>query len=205
MEPFERLSNIGKARRLRSVAFAALERYDLDIRRVRLVTNEFNAVFRVDTASGRTFALRVNLPRRRSLDEIRAEMAWLRSLANETKIGVPAPFPSRDGDLVVTAEAPGVPEPRHCVVFEWVQGVDLAARMTEKNISGLGELTAQLHEHARTFEAPRGLRLWKTPFPFDDEVVLLGSPLVTRRARATLVEALARIEDALGRLRYESP
>ena len=45
---FEELTDAGKARRLRVVAAAALERYDLRVRRLRLITNEFNAVFRVD-------------------------------------------------------------------------------------------------------------------------------------------------------------
>jgi Ser/Thr protein kinase RdoA (MazF antagonist) len=205
MRSFEELSNAGKARRLRVVAAAALERYDLRVQRLRLITNEFNAVFRVDAEAGRTFVLRVNLPNRRSLAEIEAEMSWLDALATETAVGVPTPVRADDGDLVVTVSAAGVPEPRHCVLFGWIGGVDLAARTTEENVAELGALTAQLHLHALTFDPPEGLRRWDNPFPLDDHHVLLDDGVVSPTDRATFMAAIDRIEAVLKRLSDERP
>jgi Ser/Thr protein kinase RdoA (MazF antagonist) len=202
---FEELTNAGKARRLRVVAAAALERYDLRVRRLRLITNEFNAVFRVDAEAGRTFVLRVNLPNRRSLAEIEAELRWLNALATETAVGVPSPVLAHGGDLVVTASATGIPEPRHCVLFRWIDGVDLAARLTERNVAELGALTAQLHQHALSFDPPAGLRRWDNPFPLDDRHVLLEDGLVSPSDRATFATALDRIEAVLERLSDEPP
>jgi Ser/Thr protein kinase RdoA (MazF antagonist) len=205
MRPFEELTNAGKARRLRAVAAAALERYHLRVRRLRLITNEFNAVFRVDTDDGRTYVLRVNLPGRRSLAEIEAEMSWLNALAIETAVGVPTPVPADGGDLVVTVSAGGVPEPRHCALFGWIGGVDLAARLTEDNVAELGALTAQLHLHALSFDTPTGLRRWDNPFPLDDRHVLLDDGVVSPADRATFATALDRIEAVLERLSGEQP
>lgn len=205
MRPFEELTSAGKARRLRTVAAAALERYDLRVRRLRLITNEFNAVFRVDAEAGRTYVLRVNLPSRRSLAEIDAEMRWLNALATETAVGVPTPVLADGGDLVVTVSAAGVPEPRHCALFGWIGGVDLAARLTEDNVAELGALTAQLHLHALTFDPPASLRRWDNPFPLDDHHVLLDDGVVSPTDRATFTTALDRIEAVLERLSDERP
>ena len=204
MRPFEDLTDTGKARRLRNVAAAALERYDLRVRSLRLITNEFNAVFRVDSDDD-TYVLRVNLPNRRSLAEIEAEMRWLNALATGTAVGVPSPVPAHGGDLVVTVSATGIPEPRHCVLFGWIGGVDLAARLTETNVAELGALTAQLHLHALSFDPPAGLRRWDNPFPLDDRHVLLDDGIVSPSDRATFAEALDRIEAGLERLSDERP
>jgi len=204
MRPFEDLTSAGRARRLRAAATVALERYDLRVRNVRLITNEFNAVFRVDTDDD-AYVLRVNLPNRRSLAEIEAEMAWLNALASETAVGVPSPVLTAEGDLVVTVSAAGIPEPRHCVLFRWIGGVDLAARLTETNVAELGALTAQLHLHASSFDPGAGLRRWDNPFPMDDRVVLLDDGMVSRSQRATFVAALGRIEAVLEVLSKERP
>ncbi len=121
MRPFQELTNAGKARRLRAVASAALERYDLRLRRLRLITNEFNAAFLVDADADRKYVLRVNLPGRRSLAEIEAEMSWLNALATETAVGVPTTVLAASGDLVVTVSAAGVPEPRHSALLGWIK------------------------------------------------------------------------------------
>ncbi len=52
MKDFYTLTKRGRAFRLRKMALAALERYDLDVARVRLLTNDMNGIFRVDTAGG---------------------------------------------------------------------------------------------------------------------------------------------------------
>jgi Ser/Thr protein kinase RdoA (MazF antagonist) len=132
-------------------------------------------------------------------------MSWLNALATETAIGVPTPVLADDGDLVVTVSAAGVPEPRHCVLFGWIGGVDLAARTTEENVADLGALTALLHLHALTFDPPKGLRRWDNPFPLDDRHVLLDDGVVSPAYRATFISALDRIEAGLKRLSNEPP
>ena len=62
MKSFSTLTVLGQARRLRTLALNALQSYDLDVARLRLVTNEFNGIFRVDTTDGQKFILRVTLP-----------------------------------------------------------------------------------------------------------------------------------------------
>src|SRR5690606_23955825 len=122
LKPFDQLTIRGKARRLRPLALSALEQYDLDVERLELVRNDLNGIFRVRTADGRSYLLRVCLPNHHTLETLQAEVAWLQALEAEPDIAAPAPIPAANGEHIVTASAPGVPEPRRCMVFSWLPG-----------------------------------------------------------------------------------
>ena len=174
MKDFYELTNRGQALRLRKMALVALQHYDLDVERVRLMSNDFNGIFRVDTFGGEKYIVRVCLPEGgHSLTEVRSEMMWLAALQRDTDLGAPQPQPTRDGDLVTTVELAEVPGPRHCVVFGWAPGPDLADRLTVENVSKLGELAARLHQHTISFSPPDGFYI-KTA----DKVFPCGEPVV---------------------------
>ena len=210
MRDFYELTTRGRAKRLRDVALAALERYDLDVKRVRLVSNDMNGIFRLDTLDGQKFILRVCLPEGgHSLAEIRSEMMWLEALRWDTDLGVPKPLATAEGELVTTLEVPGVPQPRHCVIFGWVPGPDLADRLTPENVYKLGELAARLHIHAETFTPPEGfwIKTSDTVFPFGEPVVLFDEvyrALFPPSRRKVFQRALERVEDALEKLYADS-
>jgi Ser/Thr protein kinase RdoA (MazF antagonist) len=206
MKDFGQLTNRGRALRLRRMALIALQQYDLDVKRVRLLSNDLNGIFRVDLADGQKVVLRVCLPEGgHSLPEIRSEMMWLAALSRDTGLGVPWPFANRAGALVTTVEAAGVPQARHCVVFGWMPGPDLADRLTLENVQKLGALSAQLHAHAETFEPPSdfSIKTADSVFPFEDEIVLFDDAhgdLVPPARRAVFLRARDRVEAALGDL-----
>jgi Ser/Thr protein kinase RdoA (MazF antagonist) len=207
MKPFHELSNRGQALRLRRMVLAALEDYDLEVDRVRLITNDMNGIFRVDTKRGRRYVLRVSIPgdAGHTLSQIRSEMAWLAALARDTDLGVPYPQPARDGSLVTTAQVPGVPEPRHCAVFGWLPGPNLADRLSVENVAKLGELAARLHAHAETFVPPDGFSIPTTDsvFPFREPVVLSNpehEDLFSAARREVYEEGIRRIQGAIDAL-----
>jgi Ser/Thr protein kinase RdoA (MazF antagonist) len=211
MKQFHDLTNRGRAMRLRRMALAALKRYELEVKRVRLVTNDMNGIFRVDTFSGQKYILRVSLPQGgHSLEEIRSEMMWLAALKRDTDLGVPEPLVTRRGELVTTVQVEGVPEPRHCVVFGWLPGPDLADRLTMENVHKMGGLAARLHRHAATFVPPEGFQI-KTAdkvCPFGDPVVLFDqahSELVPPGRYELFQYAWNRVEDSLDRLYRDNP
>jgi len=175
LKPYITLTERGQARRLRKLALNALGQYNLDVTRLRLVTNEFNGIFRIDTRSGERYILRVSLPEGGHIDDhIAAEMDWLSALARDTSLSVPRPVPASNGSLFVEASAAGVPEPRLCAIFSWVPGTDLARHISSANFSKLGELMAGLHGHARDYQPPAGLSLlcFDRVFPFPEPVLL---------------------------------
>jgi Ser/Thr protein kinase RdoA (MazF antagonist) len=180
MKEFYELTARGRALRLRRMALVALERYDLDVKRVRLMTNSTNGIFRVDTPDEK-YVLRITDPLScLSLEEIRSEMTWLAALGRDTDLGVPTPLTTRQGTLVTTVEVAGVPEARHCAVFNWVPGRNLSERLTPENVYRLGGLAAQLHEHAATFTPPEGFRVRKRDnvFPFANPDFSYVEPIV---------------------------
>ena len=132
-------------------------------------------------------------------------MMWLAALRRDTELGVPEPLRTRDGALVTTVEVPGVPEARHCVVFGWVPGPDLADRLTLENVSKMGELSARLHAYAETFDPPEGFRIKvaDSNFPFGEPVVLFDEAhrdLLPADRRQLFQEAVERVEATIGNL-----
>lgn len=155
MQTYAALTDQGKVRRLRQLALKALQHYALDVKRVSLITNQFNGIFRIDTHDGQKWVMRIMLPLAGHTPEtIRSEMMWLDALARETDLQVPAPLTTRDGAFSVAVEVEGVPEPRECVVFSWLSGKLISKHMTEPNMIKYGELHARLHQHAATFTLP---------------------------------------------------
>jgi Ser/Thr protein kinase RdoA (MazF antagonist) len=198
--PFDELTEAGRARRLRPIVTAALSAWRLDVRRVRLVTNGFNGVFRVDAAEG-AFVLRVNLPRRTDA-ELRAELAWLAALAEDGTVEVPRPVPTAEGRPWAVARAEGVPGPRRCVLFSWLPGRPIAPDDGPEAFARLGTALARLHAHAAGWRPPggltRGLKAWDRPFPAEPEVLFAqrSSP----RVRAIWRDTMAATQEGLGRL-----
>ena len=79
MKSFRNLTELGQARRLRPLAWNALQQYDLEVARLHLVTNDLNCIFRIDTTQGEKYILRVTLPEGgHTRDHVAAEMDWLR-------------------------------------------------------------------------------------------------------------------------------
>jgi Ser/Thr protein kinase RdoA (MazF antagonist) len=128
---------------------------------MRVLRHEHNTTFRVDPrpsdeAAKRRYVLRINRPGVHTTQTIAAEMAWLRALRTETGLSVPDPVPSSDGSLVTQAAAPGVPEPRACVLLRWMDGTFLDARLMPRHLAEVGGLIGSLHDHAGGWTPPAG-------------------------------------------------
>ena len=104
MKAYTDLTPRGQARRLRRVVFAALEEYDLDVTQVRLITNLFNAIFRIDTADGARYVMRVCRADKgpTHLTQLRSEMMWLAALRKDARLAVPEPVRTRGGSFTTT-------------------------------------------------------------------------------------------------------
>jgi len=211
LKPFDRLTPIGRARRLRLLGIEALKQFDLPIKSVRALDTSFNAVFKVDTHDNRRFALRVTAPIAGHTEaNIRAELAWLAALAEQTDIPVATPLTSKKGGKMVMAQIDGVPEPRACALFKWIPGRDLAEVRTPKNMEEWGHLMARLHRHGASFElpadanAPLNDKVFHWPEPvvmFDPKMKELFSPEGTDR----FLRAIDWIEGIIARLKTTHP
>ncbi len=206
MKPYSTLTVRGQAQRLRRLALAALDHYDLEVKGIKFLTNHLNGIFRLDTRDRQRYILRITLPEGgHTLDHITAEMDWLAVLSRETDLSVPRPVPTRGGKLVVIASAEGVPQPRMCAVFTFLPGKLLAEELTIANITRLGELMANLHNHAEKYSPPQGLQLlhFDQVFPFPDPFVVFEdrfSGFISKDRRAILQNAMNWAQESVDRL-----
>jgi hydroxylysine kinase len=160
MKPFDRLTNLGRGRRLKPHAARLLrERYGIRAARLQQVAETINIVLRIRADDGARYVLRMTPPKHfHDLADVRSELAWLRSLT-EHDVRVPIVVPTRDGSAVVSLSWDGIPGEWHCVVFRWIDGTHLADRWTLPNLARFGELVAKLHKAAEAFDAPPGFRV----------------------------------------------
>jgi Ser/Thr protein kinase RdoA (MazF antagonist) len=205
MKPWSALSARGRMSRLQILAEQAVTQYDIAVERIRLVGGFTNVIFRVDTPTGR-FALRVDLHQDHSDEDVRNEIAWLRSLERETDLDVCRVVAAGDGKDFVYAGATGVPGERRCVLFRWIPGRPLADKLTEGGYHRLGRLSAGLHTHGAGFTAPHPPLTWDRIFYWPEEVdpVVIFTPEMAHHfpagRRRILDRAIAAVEAAFTRL-----
>jgi Ser/Thr protein kinase RdoA (MazF antagonist) len=156
MKPFENLTFTGQLRRLRQLALKALTAYDIHEPYLTMLQHEGNTTFRIDLASGERYVLRVHYPALRTKEAVRSEMMWLVALRQETDLIVPEPVQTRDGDLLTVTSVSGIPEPRICVLFRWIVGRFLDARLTPSHLERVGAFMAGLQLHGAQFNSPNG-------------------------------------------------
>ena len=156
MEAFAVLSHRAQVGRLKRLAAAALAEYDLPGARLAPLVHRFNTTFEVTDAGGNRFALRITRPGKSSVAEVQSELAWLVALHRDTDLVVPDPVPTRAGELLTVAGAPGVPEARICALFRWVPGRFVRTRLMPHHLEQVGRLMARLQDHAQDFQSPPG-------------------------------------------------
>lgn len=176
MKNYLQLTERGKARRLRKLVDKALQHYDLEILKIRMITNHVNGIFRLDAVDGQKYVMRVVLPAKGySIEHINSEMEFLNALSQAPDINAPVPVPTKSGSWLTTVSDQAVPEARHCIIFSWLSGVDLDKRPSLQSWEMFGKLSARLHLFASTFKPSQefSISAFDEIFPFEGDFVLL--------------------------------
>ncbi len=204
MIPFTELSRRSQSGRLRLLALDALASYELRPLRITPLGRSDNTAFRIDAEESgheRRFVLRIHRMSGtpwhpvRDRTAVESELAWLAALRRETDLVVPEPAPNRFGELTTLASIDGVPEPRICVLFRWVEGRFLNTGLTPAHMERVGEFMARLHEHALTFERPAGFTRGRVgDLSAEVESYVLDTVLEARGRNAAVIagEVIAR-------------
>jgi Ser/Thr protein kinase RdoA (MazF antagonist) len=180
LSPYDRLTRLGQARRLRRAAEAALATFDLDVAELGLLGTFTNTLFRVRSAAGASYVVRCSAPGWRTETDLNSEALWLEALARDTEIGAPVPLRSREGEAVMTVRVEGVPGARLCTVMSWIPGTLLGQRLSTRTMSQMGELSARLHAHGAAFVPPEGFttRKMRSYLARDEADVLFSPPCI---------------------------
>jgi Ser/Thr protein kinase RdoA (MazF antagonist) len=163
MKQFDHLTYRGQVARLRRLAARVSRRYGIEPARIELLAHSENTTFRIDTADGGRYVMRIDKPSasatypRRTVDRVRSEMQWLAAIRRDTGLVVPEPVATREGDLLVSAEIEGVPGARTCALFRWVEGRFLYDGLRATHLERVGVFAARLHEYSsKRFVVPEG-------------------------------------------------
>jgi Ser/Thr protein kinase RdoA (MazF antagonist) len=191
---------------------AALPRWGLSPATAVSVLNlSENATFGLsDPVSGRELVVRVHRVGYSSAEEIRSELAWIEALRHEGVVETATPVAGSDGELLQTLVCPAGGTPRHAVAFARLPGTapDPAGDVV-RWFERLGELTARMHRHARSWPRPAGFRRkrWDLAAMVGPEAfwgpwrAAIG---LTAGGAAVIEQALAQVEMRLTRFGSES-
>jgi Ser/Thr protein kinase RdoA (MazF antagonist) len=148
------------------LAEQALGLYDLPRNSsVQLVSISENEIYRVESPSGRRWALRVQRPGYQSKRSLASEIEWLAALRRDGVLATQIPVAGLNGEWVQMARDPDGGKARNVVLFAWENGshprmdVDLRQCFTS-----LGAITAQMHAHSRTWQRPEGFERFRWDF-----------------------------------------
>jgi Ser/Thr protein kinase RdoA (MazF antagonist) len=145
---------------LQVMAADAAARWGMTRASATLLNLSENATFLLcDRSSGRELVLRVHRVGYSSAEEIRSELAWMNALRRDGVIETAAPLPGVDDELVQTLPSPSGLAPRFAVAFERLPGKEPEAGADAPRwFERLGELTARMHVHAKSWKLPAGFR-----------------------------------------------
>jgi Ser/Thr protein kinase RdoA (MazF antagonist) len=156
VKDYVNLTPTGKLRRVGRLARSALGQYEIDVAVIRMHCFATNLLYRVQAESGERFILRMAYPGWRTIEDLRAEAAWLEALDRDTDIGAPKVVRAANGDTVLPMRGAGVPDTWHATLMTWVDGRLLAHHLTCANLEEMGNLFARLHIHAKSWKPPLG-------------------------------------------------
>ena len=167
MKAFEELSYLGRIRRMRQLAQAALKAYGLSDTRFKFLKQAGNTLFQVNeinpTSTARAerytpgqYMLRIHQPGYQATQAIELELMWLAAMCRDANLPVPEPVPTQDGKLITQISVPGIPEERNCSLLRWVKGRFLTQGIGPQHYKAQGRLMAHLHNHAAHWQVPAG-------------------------------------------------
>jgi Ser/Thr protein kinase RdoA (MazF antagonist) len=181
MKEYNELSYSGQIKRLKKLAESALLNYNFEHFSLQCLGHSENTTFKITAFSNQSnlalkkpdsyYILRIYRPKKQDLATINSELIWLNWLRQEANLEVSEPTLAKNGNLVVSAEAVGVPEPRYCAVFRWLPGKFLGTGLNAKAIQLVGTFFANLHLHSQQFTPASGFAR-----PCFDEDGLFGLP-----------------------------
>lgn len=148
MTEFRKASYNAQVRRLRALAEKALQHYSVGSYELKFITHGENTTFKVVTRQ-QNYLLRVHRTGYHSLPGLKEELQWLKKLSQKNEVQVQRPILSKSGQIIVTENAPGVDEPRHCDLMSWCEGHRRYNSLTPHDLFYVGVLTGQLHNSSR--------------------------------------------------------
>ena len=185
-----------------AIAHKALESYPLEIKEVSLINNEYNATFKVLTKDETHYALRVNVNSPRSIENLKAEIAWVNFLREDARVKVPHPISTTEDQYFVTVANHLGSNEFKCVLYSWLEGEELGDEPTPEQTRLLGAAMATLHLSSKDFKLPAGAALpnFKHPMWETEDFLLSAKSVLDPAAKALVAQTLEVIKSEMDEL-----
>lgn len=159
-----------------------LKKYPFLTREVAHLATHSNVMYRVITESGEQLVLRVGTPHANTRSNIEYEISWLDALNRDTDLELVRPIRTAGGGLIVDELDQTLERTRPCVLFSWIPGVPLGDGAGSFGYRQLGQMSASLQAHGRTWSPPGGteaMRRWDRLFYYGSDIdqVVVSNPV----------------------------
>jgi Ser/Thr protein kinase RdoA (MazF antagonist) len=136
---------------LTAFATELLKDYGIHGAKVSCINFEFNATFAVESESGVKYALRININSSRTVDNMNAEVEWVRHLNRTSGINTPTPIATLTDDYIVSGDHPDSRQKMYAVMYSWLEGEEIGDEPTMEQLHEVGKAIAVLHQESADF------------------------------------------------------
>ena len=189
-------------KQLEAFSLQILSSYPIDVKSVVSINYEYNATLKVETTDGQLFALRINTNSPRTPENLRAEIAFVRLLAEDGRVKVPHPIENREGDFYTSILHEASGRMFHCVLYSWILGEELEEEpQDEQQLSALGAAMATMHLAVEGFDLPEGSSLptFDDPLWWTEDFLLSEKSVLDAEAKDLISQALAAIKSGVAK------
>lgn len=187
---------------LEQEALKVAKRYNFsEASTVSFLSKSENRVYVVNDPSQRDkFVIRINSGRVKyhTPVSIQSELVWMAAIRRDTDVIVPSVLNAMDGSLVQTIDGLSLDRPRYAVAYSFVPGTQPSEDALASGFEQLGEISAQLHHHAKNWRPPASfMRHSLTPDAILDDQLNWGRWQLGVRLDPSSLQLLARLETVI--------
>ena len=136
---------------LATFATELLAQYGVYSAKILCINFEFNATFSVETETGEKYALRINVNSARNLENIKAEIEWVRHLNRTSGLNTPKPIAALTDQYIVSGYHGESGQNFYAVMYSWLEGDELGDEPTLNQLHLVGRAIALLHQESADF------------------------------------------------------
>ncbi len=186
---------------LETFSLQILSHYPIDVKSAVSINYEYNATLKVETADGQLFALRINTNSPRTPENLRAEIAFVRFLAEDGRVKVPHPIENFEGNFYTSILHEASGRMFHCVLYSWILGEELEDKPTDEQLTALGVAMATMHVAAKGFKLPEGSSLptFDDPLWWTEDFLLSEKSVLDSVAKDLISRALSAIKSGVAK------
>ena len=186
---------------LETFSLQILSRYPIEVKSAVSINYEYNATLKVETNDGRLFALRINTNSPRTPENLKAEIAFVRFLAEDGRVKVPQPIENNEGDFFTSIFHDASGRMFHCVLYSWIPGEELEDEPTDEQLHSLGAAMATMHLVVEGFELPEGSALptFDDPLWWTEDFLLSEKSALDAEAKELISQGLSAIKSGVSK------